>query len=96
MWSTTKPFWGTWKMVIMESGLCVSKNRGVYVIEVVNKCRYCPSEIFRDQINPHFEKRKYVSMTVTKGIGRELTSMLINRQWCYNYQELHVDIVKTV
>ena len=63
MLGCTKPIWNCAKVVIMDSGFCVTKGlvqlrkKGVFGSALIKKCRYWPADIKGDAINAHFDSK---------------------------------------
>ena len=64
----TRPIWNCAKVVIMDSGFCVTKglveiwNKGIFGAALIEKRRYCPANIKGGSINDHFDSKEVVNV----------------------------------
>ena len=70
----TRPIWKCEKVVIMDSGFCVTKglmqlqNKGVFVAALIKKRRYWPANIKGDAIDAHFVSKEVGTVYAVKQV----------------------------
>ena len=70
----TRPIWNCAKVVILDSGFCVTKslveirNKGLFETELIKKRIYWPSNIKGDAINAHFPLKEVGNVDAVKQV----------------------------